>query len=60
MINRGSEDTLRDHPDAPRRTRRKSRLSVDDKDLAALRKHAAKLQAARVKAEAQGDQGTLL
>lgn len=38
-INRGSEDTIRDHPDAPKRTRRKSKLAVSDADIAALRKH---------------------
>lgn len=50
-IRRGSEDTHRDHPDAPKRLRRNSKLVVNDQEIVALRKHAAALKAKREAAE---------
>jgi len=50
-IRKGSEDSIRDHPDAPKRIRRNSKLVVSDQDIAGLRKAAAKMKAERLAAE---------
>lgn len=58
---RGEVDGRAENPDAPKRTRaRKSRLAVSDADLRELRKTATRLRAARVAAERNGEQGSLL
>lgn len=51
-ISRGELDTIRDHPDAPKRLRRNSKLVVSDGDISSLVKIAVRLKAERLAREA--------